>query len=182
MQIFRKGSKSLVTGLIFVASSFACHAADSVSLELDGGERLQMARVGLQWDWNKHWFSSNGTHIGGYWDLTLGQLRGTKYRNDPNATQDITLIGITPVFRFQRDSKTGPYAEAGIGINLMSKLYDNDDNRLSTAFQFGDHVGVGYVFANKLDVGLKLQHYSNGGIKEPNSGINFIGLRASYPY
>ena len=73
----------------------------------------------------------------------------------------------------------GWYAEAGVGLNLLSKLYDNDSNRLSTAFQFGDHLGVGYVFANQWDVGMKVQHFSNGGYKEPNSGVNFLVLKAS---
>jgi hypothetical protein len=38
------------------------------------------------------------------------------------------------------------------------------------------------VFSNGLDVGLKLQHFSNGGIKKPNSGANFAVLRVAYPF
>jgi len=64
---------------------------------------------------------------------------------------------------------------------LLSELYDNNDRKLSTAFQFGDHVGIGYVFQNNLDLGLKVQHFSNGSIKQPNQGINFGVVRVSYP-
>lgn len=154
------------------------YAADSVSFEAATGNKTQMVRLGAQWDWNDKWWQSNNTHIGGYWDLTLAQWRGTQYQNRPDATQNITDIGITPVFRFKRDSKTGPYAEAGIGAHLMSQVYDNNGRIFSTAFQFGDHIGIGYVFSNNLDIGLKIQHFSNGSIKQPNPGVNFAVLSA----
>ena len=170
------------TGLIFSILSLSAFAVDSASLEIGGENEVRLARIGLQWDWSKRWLASNGNHLGGYWDLTLGQWHGKKYKNDPDRTQDIAVIGITPVFRYQRDNKTGPYFEVGIGANLLSELYDNNGDRLSTAFQFGDHVGLGYVFNNKLDIGVKYQHYSNGGIKNPNSGVNFAILKASYRF
>jgi hypothetical protein len=141
-----------------------------------------MARVSAQWKWEPQWWRSNGTHISGYWDLNLAQWRGTRFRGIPDETQNITSIGITPVFRFQKDTMKGFYAEAGIGANYLSELYDNDDNQLSTRFQFGDHIGIGYVFENNLDLGLKIQHFSNGGIKDPNNGVNFAVVRVSYPF
>ena len=182
MPTFRIGWKKLAIGLVLFAASLTSHAFDSASFELGGGDKVQMARIGLQWDWNKRWLSSNGTHIGGYWDLTLGHWRATEHKNDPDRTQHITLLGITPVLRFQRNSKIGFYAEAGIGAHLMSELYDNNGDQLSTSFQFGDHIGAGYVFGNKLDIGFKYQHFSNGSIKKPNDGVDFAILKASYPF
>ena len=182
MQVSWKRLLRTTTGLTILCASVTVHAVDSASLELAGGDKVQMVRAGAQWDWNKHWFQSYGWHVGGYWDASLAQLRATKYKNDPNETQHITMIGITPMFRFQRDGKTGFYAEGGIGAHLMSELYNNNGDQLSTAFQFGDQIGVGYVFQNKLDVGFKVLHFSNGGIKKPNSGINLAVLRASYPF
>ena len=44
------------------------------------------------------WFQSNGTYIGGYWDATLEQWQGTRYQGRSGANQNITTIGITPVF------------------------------------------------------------------------------------
>jgi hypothetical protein len=158
------------------------HAFDSAAFEFATGDRTQMARVSAQWKWERQWWRSNGTHISGYWDLNLAQWRGTRFRGIPGETQNITSIGITPVFRFQKDTMKGFYAEAGIGANYLSELYDNDDNQLSTRFQFGDHIGIGYVFENNLDLGLKIQHFSNGGIKDPNNGVNFAVVRVSYPF
>jgi lipid A 3-O-deacylase len=158
------------------------HAADSMSLEFATGNKTQMARVAVQRTWDNKWWQSNGTHVGGYWDLSLAQWRGTRAQNIPNKNQNITSFGITPVFRFQNDTLKGLYAEAGIGAHYLSDLYDNNGRKLSTRFEFGDHVGVGYVFRNNADLGLKLQHFSNGGIKHPNNGVNFAVVRLAYPF
>lgn len=158
------------------------YAADSISFEAATGNKTHMARIGAQWDWDNKWLESNGSHLGAYWDLTLAQWRGSKYQNRPDASQNITDIGITPVFRFQRDNKTGAYAEGGIGAHLLSHAYDNNGRTLSTAFQFGSHLGLGYVFANTLDLGLKIQHFSNGGIKHPNNGVNFAIISAKMAF
>lgn len=181
MYMNQRNWKIFAVATVMAVTQLTAHAVDSASLEYATASKVRMVRAAVQWDWESRWFQSNGTHIGGYWDLSLAQWRGSQYRNVPGDHQNITSIGFTPVFRFQQDSKKGFYAEAGIGVHLMSQLYDNNDDKLSTAFQFGDHIGIGYVFDNKLDVGLKYQHFSNGGIKSPNSGVDFTVLRISYP-
>lgn len=173
--------KTLVAIGTLVVTHSSSYALDSVSIELGAGDHTKMMRIGTQWQWNKRWWQSNGTHIGGYWDLTLARWHGDRFKLVPGATQNLTAIGITPVFRFQSDSLKGFYGEAGIGAHLLSELYDNNGHQLSTAFQFGDHLGIGYVFQNKLDLGLKILHFSNGSIKKPNDGVNFMAIRLSYP-
>jgi lipid A 3-O-deacylase len=171
---------SPIAGIILMVAHGGVCAVDSVSIETGVGQKVQMARLGAQWDWGSRWFKSRESHVGGYWDLTVAQWRGTKYRNTQGERQNITNIGITPVFRFQKDDNKGLYAEAGVGLNLLSKLYDNNDTHLSTRFQFGDHVGIGYVFQNKLDLSLRFQHFSNAKIKTPNDGVEFLTIRARY--
>lgn len=166
----------------YLAFSTPSYAVDSASVEFATGNKTKMARIGAQWEMEKRWFQSNGTHLGAYWDLTLAQWREEQYQGVRGRSENITDIGITPVFRFQNDSKLGPYGEIGIGAHLLSGLYDNNGRKLSTNFQFGDHLGVGYVFTNKLDVSLKFQHFSNGGFKQPNNGVNFGVVRASYKF
>ena len=155
---------------------------DSVSLDYGSGPKVRMGRVALQKNWDAQWFASNGRHLGGYWDLSAAYWRGTSYRNMPGQHQNLAVIGLTPVVRYQRDDKLGWYAEAGIGANLFSELYNNDGHQLSTAFQFGDHIGIGYVTPTKWDFGLKFQHFSNASIKRPNSGANFVVLSARYQF
>ncbi len=182
MAINRTGWNLIAAGCLLAGMQAPAGAVDSVSLELAQGNRTQIARIGAQWDWSSKWWQSNGTHIGGYWDADLAQWRGTRFRDTSDATQNITEIGFTPVFRFARDDHLGLYGELGIGAHYLSGIYNNNGKRLSTHFQFGDHIGVGYVFGTALDVGLRLQHFSNGGYQEPNDGVNFVVLRARYRF
>jgi lipid A 3-O-deacylase len=172
-----------LAALLVAQAGFAADGlVDSASFEYGGGDNVKMVRFGVQSDWDQRWFASNGRHLSGYWDATIAQWRGDAHRGVPGQHQDITNIGFTPVFRYQRDDKLGWYVEGGIGLNLLSRVYDNGNDRLSTAFQFGDHLGIGYVLDKKWDIGLKYQHFSNGGIKKPNSGVDFILAKASYRF
>jgi lipid A 3-O-deacylase len=157
---------------------------DSASFEFGSGAKVRMARVAVQSEWGPdwRWFASNGRHLSGYWDVSAAYLRGSAYRNVAGQRQNIGVIGFTPVLRYGRDDKLGWYVEGGIGANLFSELYNNYDNRLSTAFQFGDHLGIGYVARNRWDFGLKFQHFSNASIKKPNSGVNFVIASARYSF
>jgi lipid A 3-O-deacylase len=163
-------------------TGIASYAPESVSVELGTGNKTQMLRVGAQWDWGKTWFKSNGTHLNGYWDASIATWRENKYQQVEGASRRLTDVGFTPVLRFERDDRLGFYAEGGIGVNRLSSGYDNDGRRLSTLFQFGDHIGAGYVFSNHWDIGMKLQHFSNGGYRKPNSGVNWIEAKAAYRF
>ncbi|MEB0138280.1 MULTISPECIES: acyloxyacyl hydrolase [unclassified Undibacterium] len=169
--------KALLAALGLLLSTTSAYALDSVSGEFASGNRSQFVRAGAQWNWDKAWFQSNGTHLGGYWDVTLTQWRNNAYQGVSGATQNITDIGITPVFRLQNDNKKGWYGEAGIGAHLFSHVYSNNNRQFSTAFQFGDHIGVGYVLNSGWDIGLKIQHFSNGAIKHPNPGANLAVIK-----
>lgn len=174
-------SRLAAIAIAMAALHLPAHAVDAISAEYGAGNHTDLVRLGAQWKWEKRWFQSNGTHLGGYWDLNLGQWRGDRFQGIPGQHQNITTIGITPVFRLQKDNLQGWYGEIGVGANWLSEYYNVNHRRFSTRFQFGDHLGVGYVFANKLDVGLRYQHFSNAGIDEPNPGVNFAVVRISYP-
>jgi len=106
---------------------------------------------------------------GGVWRVP--DLAGTTQRFDLHAT---------PVWRadFART-----YVEGGIGLYLLSHTINNDVTHMSTSLEFGSHVGAGLRIGERGEtrVGIAVQHLSNGGIKEPNSGVNFILLSASFP-
>ena len=182
MQTGKAGWKTWVVGVALASASVAAHAVDSMSVEVGHASNLRVVRVAAQWDWDKRWLESSDMHLGGYWDLSLMGWRGTRYRNVPGKRQYITSIGFTPVFRWQNNSKKGFYAEVGVGVNLLSETLNNSGKNLSTKFEFGEHVGVGYVFDNNFDLGLRYQHYSNAGIKDPNNGAEIVMLRAGYHF
>ena len=106
---------------------------------------------------------------GGIWRVP--DLAGTTQRFDLHAT---------PIWRadFART-----YIEGGIGLYLLSHTINNDVTHMSTSFEFGSHVGAGLRLGERREtrVGIALQHLSNAGIKEPNSGVNFVLLSASFP-
>lgn len=181
-QIFK--TLAAAAALLVMQSGFAADdkLIDSVYGEFASGTQTQMVRAGVTSDWSKQWFKSNGTQLTGYWDASAGAWRANRYQNVKDRTQRLYDIGFTPVFRFENENKKGFYAEGGIGVHMLSELYDNADYRLSTHFQFGDHIGVGYVFDNKWELGMKIQHFSNGGYKKPNTGVNFVNLKASYHF
>jgi len=90
-------------------------------------------------------------------------------------------IGLTPIFRLQGGGRSGPFAEIAAGLHLLSRTRVSDTKAFSSAFQFGDRLAIGYRFGDAIDseLALRLQHYSNAGIKEPNPGINFLMLQYS---
>jgi len=170
----------LVSALLFSTSVFA---VDGVSVEYGNGDATNMARVGANWKWDKQWFTEGNWLVTGFWEASVGRWDGHSAAGD---NQTITDLGITPVFRFQQKNPSGfaPYAEAAIGFHLITPTFINADRKFSTAFQFGDHVGLGVRFGDRqqFDLGYRFQHLSNGSIKKPNQGINFNQIRFGYQF
>src|SRR5690606_36732688 len=73
------------------------------------------------------------------------------------------------------------YLEAGIGPTVFSRT-DFADRHISTAFQFGDHIGAGVYLSHNSRLGLRFSHFSNGSIKDPNPGLNILQLMYTYQY
>lgn len=161
----------LLLALGFLCASSGALALDGVSLEAGRGtSQANMMRVGLQWQGHRKAFEGSSWQIAHYIDLAFGGWNG-----EHGTVYD---LGFTPVFRFQRASRS-PYFEAAIGFHMISDLQFKGDIETSTRFQFGDHVGVGIV-NGRYDWSLRLQHLSNAGIRDPNPGINFLQLRLQY--
>ena len=157
---------------ILLGSSPIAHAVDGVSLEAGtGNQGVHMARAGVQWDWERKWFSDGAWRLGGYWDASVGAWNG-----GPDTVWD---FGFTPTFRYERAAGGSPYVEAGIGLHWLSSVHIASSRDFSSRFQFGDHIGVGFRFGpgGRYDLSLRLQHLSNAGYREPNPGINFLQLR-----
>ena len=167
---------------VLACASAPAHAIDGMSLELGNGDGVNMGRIGVQWNGSKPLlrFGSNW-HLGSYWDVALGYW----HFSDANSAQHGSLVelGVTPVLRVQPNALTGPYVEAGLGVHLLSHT-SIGDTRMSTAFQFGNHIGVGYRFGAKgaYDLGYRFQHLSNASIKRPNAGINFNQIRLQHSF
>ena len=116
-----------------------------------------------------------------WWMPTLVEFGGGIWRvPDFAGTTQRFDVHATPVWR--RDfART--YVEGGIGVYLLSHIINNDTTHMSTSFEFGSHIGAGLRLGERREtrVGIALQHLSNAGIKEPNGGVNFVLLNASFP-
>ncbi|KAF1050135.1 acyloxyacyl hydrolase [Xylophilus sp.] len=130
------------------------------------------------WDWQTGLW---GTQVTGYWDLY-----GSRWQIDQRLDRDHTwLIGLTPAFRVRFDEGRSPwFLDAGIGITATDHLYHTQNKKFSTAFNFSDHLGVGYSFgaAREHEIQLRLNHLSNASIKKPNPGENFVQVRYAYHF
>jgi hypothetical protein len=152
----------------------------TVFAQAGAAEDVRSYVVGATWNWS--WRRDLGAGaLSGYFEASVGRWIGEG--DSSGASAWVTQIGITPVlrFHFNRSERTW-FLEAGIGANVLTPLYRSSDKRFSTAFNFGDHLGVGRRFGAKgsYEISLRYEHFSNGGIKRPNPGEDFVQLRFGY--
>jgi hypothetical protein len=175
----KKITRAIALVVLLLAAAPAM-AVDGVAFEAGKGDGTDMGRVAFQWNSNMRFLESREWHVGGYWDLAFGYWRNNGF---PGRNEEILEVGLTPVLRLQRNDLRGFYGEIGIGWHLQSESTIGD-KRMSTLFQFGSHVGLGYRFGAKgaYDISYRFQHLSNADIKKPNDGINFNQVRLQYHF
>ncbi len=91
-----------------------------------------------------------------------------------------TQVTFAPVVRYDLSQfVSGVFIEAGIGLSLIAPHFRDNDRRFSTVFNFDDHASLGYRFGDRREneISIRAEHFSNGGIRNPNPGQNFAQLR-----
>ncbi len=73
------------------------------------------------------------------------------------------------------------YIEAGIGATVLNHASFADKD-LGSAFQFGDHIGLGFLVTPQSRLGLRYSHFSNAGIKTPNPGLDVTQVTYTYQF
>jgi lipid A 3-O-deacylase len=123
-----------------------------------------------------------------------GRLMGATFRtytevtlsrwvaNEPGAgrAHDFTQFGAAPVLRIQPvPSFPGLFLDLGVGAYLVTPIYQHQGKRFGSAFNFGDQIGLGLRMGRRHghELSLRVQHFSNGGIRQPNPGENFLQAR-----
>lgn len=122
--------------------------------------------------WNTRW----------YWDVFASQWRAP---NAAGTRGNHVQIGSIATLRYHFDSSGSPwFVEGGLGGTLMNKRYVVPEREFSTCFQFTELVGVGRSFGDQgqHELSLRVQHFSNGGIKKPNPGENFVRIRYAHRF
>jgi lipid A 3-O-deacylase len=180
---------TMVAALLALAAAGAAAQSPpegAPAIYVEGGQTLHgsgnsdMAGIGVMLPWLSvpGWQGSGRSF---YWDIFASQWRGPL--NDDH--RSIAQIGALATWRYRFDDGASPwFVEGGIGVSVMDRLYQTDDRGFSTAFQFTEAIGGGYSFGTnrRHELSLRLQHFSNAGIKKPNPGENFVRLRYAYRF
>ena len=179
--------KSIMATLVLWGLPMVAGPLDGVFLE-NGHARsthceLTLTRVSFQQEILALHRGEDGWHLRGSWDLGVGF-----WKNDSSCRTNAGLVdvGLTPILRLEHQSASSviPYAEAGVGAHLLSRTSVSDFRRFGSAFEFGDHCGIGFRCGSggRYDVSCRLQHISNAGIQSPNRGINYGLARVGYRF
>lgn len=160
--------RALVSGILVSLALVAVvlmlsRSASAMELSLDAGVGTGAAtRVGLafptKWEWLK---------------LEGGLL----------SAKDGIIVDVTPMLTYGKKW----YVEGGIGLAAQSG--ENLGGRSqSGSLLFHDVVGVGYHFQKNWTVGVRAEHYSNGGSINPlfgtssNGGYTWFMLHTGYQF
>ena len=170
------------TAMTTYAAEFDLSALRPSTLFVQAGIGDQSTRAyvaGATWDWNWRREYSFVTATG-YFEADIGRWATNDHGVRSSAW--VTQVGLTPVIRLQPSGAFSHwFAELGVGANYIVPLYRTGNKRFSTEFNFGDHFGVGHQFGERRqhELTMRVQHFSNAGIKRPNPGKNFLQLRYS---
>jgi lipid A 3-O-deacylase len=163
-----------------IAFAFSCLALASSAAHADwrpAGVSLEAgfaqsgtytAGAGLVWPWS--WQS-------GSWSAqTEAMIVGISARG-PVDRVSFTEVSLQPVVRYHFAGSW--FGELGIGASFTDKVFVTTAKTFSTRFNFKDTIGIGTALgaSGAHELGLRVSHYSNAGIKHPNPGENFLQLR-----
>ncbi|MGH8496205.1 MAG: acyloxyacyl hydrolase [Gammaproteobacteria bacterium] len=70
------------------------------------------------------------------------------------------------------------FADAGFAPTYVGHADYAEGERLGAPFQFTTHVELGRALGKRRihSIAIRLQHTSNGGFREPNPGVDMIGI------
>jgi lipid A 3-O-deacylase len=162
----------------------AASQADQFGVQVAAGvgdHHIKTLDLGVVWDPHLSWWQIGDWHF-----ALIGEAHvGWWHTSEGNVHNNIGEIGVTPMIRFIKSSgSVQPFIEIGAGVRLLTSPRISSDTTLATAFQFADVAGVGLRFGahQQYVAGYRFEHVSNGGIKEPNPGINFSQLYLQYHF
>lgn len=160
--------------LCSAAAPAADLAPDAAFVQAGIAEHTRTAAGGLIWDWGRFELASLPLML--YGEVSIGRWHAESLPG--SASTWFSQFGLTPALRY-RFERSAVFVEAGIGLHFIDPLYGSDDKRFSTRWNFGDHLAVGTRFGERgeHELALRLQHFSNGGLRKPNPGEDFLQLR-----
>lgn len=181
----RKAAPRALLGLAVAAMAIAPVAAGAKELTspygvfVEGGisDDSRSVVAGVAWTWVQpsKWGAGNAS---GYLEPSVGEWACHRESGEHYHACS-TQIGLTPVIRYEPSWWERWYMELGIGVDVIVPGWKTDRRRFGSEFNFGDHIGLGRKFGDegRDEIELRAEHYSNGGIEQPNPGENWFQLR-----
>ena len=118
-----------------------------------------------------------------YWDLYVGQWRGEQANR---AQGRFSQVGAAVIWRRRLVDNASPwFGEGGLGISYLDGDYSIPDGRIfGSRLTFNGRLGIGRSFGGRAEHELSLNylHFSNGGIKKPNPGMDLLQMRYAYRF
>lgn len=149
--------------------------ADAFFVQRGTGEEVESFTIGLVRGLQVPWL---GPRTGVYAELSLSQWEARP--RAPRDTGRLVQIGLKPTLRHTLIlGQVATFAEVGIGLTLSSEVYRKRERQFSTTFNFGDHLALGWAFGARHahEIVLRVEHFSNADMVQPNPGENFRELR-----
>jgi len=160
---------------LIVLAVNSAHAQESPWwMAIDFGESTQdrvrgftpfdVYRITLRKEFSKDFWSGEKARLGGFWEGSVNYW----HANDG----ELYAAAIAPVFALYFGSSSNqwqPYIEGAIGAAYISETH-LAGRQFSTHFQFENRLGIG-LRGSTVDFHVRLLHYSNADIDEPNNGM-----------
>ncbi|TAM89862.1 MAG: acyloxyacyl hydrolase [Candidimonas sp.] len=174
-----------------LVAAFVLGGVAAVSGPVTQAATLDNGGIGLQWGAGNHYqrfglswespsllslkFLGDGNRLDLVGELGAAYWQASGSRTPASAWQ----FSAVPFLRWTIANRF--YLEAGVGPTVFTRTQFAGET-ISTAFQFGDQIGVGAYLSNNSRLGVRYSHYSNGSIKTPNPGLNVLQLTYTYLY
>lgn len=166
----------LLAGAALAPAAFADLRPQGMFVQAGAGEdTVREVAAGAVWPWA--WRREmGGGRLEGITEAYVARWR-TK---EGGVRNGFTHFGAVPLLRYRFDRGRSPwFVEGGIGLTYMERRYRSADKQFSTHLNFADVLGAGRNFGDRgqHEVSLRATHFSNGGLKHPNPGMNVLRLR-----
>ncbi|MBK0392145.1 acyloxyacyl hydrolase [Ramlibacter algicola] len=164
---------SLAAATLSCAAQGQVLAPDAISLAL-GTTQTHTPTVAARLIWNTDWERRLDTaRFNLQLELGLASLRTARDREGT-----VSQLSLVPVVRI-RPSDRSFFLEAGIGLSLFDRQYVRGASHMASRWNFEDVLGAGVSFGptQSHEIGLRLTHVSNGGLRKPNPGLNGVQVR-----
>ena len=175
--------KNFLISILFISTP--AYSLDHISVGTTHSyksETLEGLRLGLQWQWDRNLVRWKYWQLSGYWEASYHYVHAPN--SAPEQNDRLQILAVTPVFVVVPTgfSNWRPYLEFAIGAAYFSDT-EIAGRATGSRYQFEDRIALGARFGarQQYDLNLRLMHYSNAGINDPNPGYDMLMLTLTVP-